>query len=146
MISPSIIHSMYFITAIQRQTIEMEWFKSKSATVRCLVMSFIILSIPLGGIALAFVPKGIIFYFLSSLVTVYQYVQACRTKKYGFGKVTLYDLMLTAILTIFSAFAPCLNFSLVTFKQLVLFWNYYLAIFVFGIFLTRIIIKIEIAD
>ena len=145
-ISPSIIHSMYFMTAIQRQTKDKEHFKNKSATIKCMIMSFIILSIPLASIALAFVSKGISFYFLCSLVNLYQYVQACRTKKYGFGRVTLYDLLLTGILTIFSAFAPCLNFDLVTFKQLVLFWNYYLAIFIFGIVLTRIIIKVEIAD
>lgn len=142
MISPSIIHSMYFITSIQRQVKEMEWFKLKGTTAKCLTMSFIILSIPILVFALVFVPKGVFFYFLFSTVTIYQHIQACRTKRYGFGKVTLYDLLLTAILSLLSSFVPSLNFTLLTLKQQILFWNYYLAVFIFGIVLTRIIIKI----
>lgn len=109
-------------------------------------MSGVILSIPGLVVGLLFVVKGIAFYFVCNLPTLYQYVQACQSKRYGFGKVILYDLLLTAILATFSAFVPSLNFSLVTLKQEILFWNYYLAIFIFGVMLTRIIIKTEMAE
>lgn len=145
MISPSIIHSMYFITSIQRQLKQNEWFKQSKAAIKCLIMSFVILSIPGLAAILLYFSKGIVFFFICSLATLYQYLQACKSKRYSFGKVIIYDLLLTFILSLFSSFMPSLNFTLMTYKQEVLFWNYYLAMFIFGVVLTRIIIKSEIA-
>jgi len=109
-------------------------------------MSFVILSIPGLAVILVYISKGIVFYFICSLPTLYQYLQACKSKRYSFGKVIIYDLLLTFILSLFSSFMPSLNFTLMTYKQEVLFWNYYLAMFIFGVVLTRIIIKSEIAE
>lgn len=117
MISPSIIHSIYFITSIQRQLKENEWFKQNNTTLKCLIMSFVILSIPGLAVVLLYVEKGVLFFYISSAATLYQYLQACRSRRYSFGKVILYDLLLTAILSLFSCFMPSLNFTLLTFKQ-----------------------------
>lgn len=109
-------------------------------------MSSMILSFPFMIIWSIFYRKGIFFYFASSLITIYQYVFSCNHKKYGYSKLLMYDILVTAVLTTMSAFLPSLNFSILSFKQIILFWNYYLGVFIFGIILSRSIIKMEISS
>jgi len=58
--------------------------------------------------------------------------------------VIFYDIMLTALLTVLGTFQPSLNFTILTFKDMAIFWNFYIGLFVFGILLSRRLIKMEL--
>ena len=129
---------------MQRHVKEMDFFKDLSVTVKCIIMSLIFLSVPVVALGSLFLSKGIYVYFGLSLAVLGQFIFSCRQKKYTFGRVLFYDLMLTALLTLLGTFLPALNFTPLTFKDMAIFWNFYIGLFVFGILLSRKLIKMEL--
>lgn len=105
-------------------------------------MSAVFLSIPTTLILSIFIHKGVVFYFGVSVAVVWQFVYSCRQKKYTFIGVLFYDLMLTVVLSMVSLFLPSLNFSLLTWKETVVFWNYYLGVLILGVLLSTKFIKL----
>jgi hypothetical protein len=144
-LGPSLLHSLYFITTFQRQLKELPLFTELSITLKCIIMCTIFLSAPIIVILSIFFVKGIFLYFALSLAMVLQFISACARKKYTFTHVLLYDMLLTACLTVLGMFLPALNFSPLTIKDLIIFWNYYLGLFIFGIIISRKQIKLEMA-
>ena len=145
-VTPSLIQAMYFCTTMQRHIKEMNCFKELSVTVKCLIMSFIFLSVPIIGLGTLFVDKGIYVYFGLSISVLAQFIFSCKQKIYTFGRVLAYDFVLTALLTVQGAFLPSLHFIPLTFKDLTIFWNFYIGLFVFGILLSRKLIKLELVE
>ena len=143
---PSLLNCLYFITTMQKRVKDYEWFKGMSVTTKCMIMMLIFFSIPSIAIGSLFVQKGIYVYFGLSVVVFYQFYYSCKRKKYTFGRVLFFDLMLTAILMWYGYFLPSLNFLPLTLKDLVIFWNYYIGLFIFGVIASKIGIKMEIAE
>ena len=145
-VGPSILIGMYFLVTLQRQIKEGEFYKALPSAVRCLLMGVIFLS--LGGITASavYIPKGIYLYFAMSAVTIVEFISSCKTKQYSFGRVLFYDVTLTLLLTLFGLFTPSLNFTPLTYKDFVVFWNYYIGLHVFGIIAARNCIKMEITE
>ena len=102
----------------------------------------------LPGIALGsvMIPKGVYLYFGLSFIVFVQFYTSCKSKKYSFFTVLLYDVLLTALLMTYGYFLPTLNFVPLTLKDLVIFWNFYIGLYVFGLIAARVGIKIEIAE
>ena len=131
---------------MQKRIKEYEWFKNMDITFRCLVMMLIFATLP--GIALGsvMIPKGVYLYFGLSFIVFVQFYTSCKSKKYSFFTVLLYDVLLTALLMTYGYFLPTLNFVPLTLKDLVIFWNFYIGLYVFGLIAARVGIKIEIAE
>lgn len=144
--APSLIHAIYFLSSLQNQIKDMDCFKSLGVNTKCLLMSAVFLSIPATLIFSLFIHKGVVFYFGMSVAVVWQFVHSCRQKKYTFTGVLFYDLMLTVVLSMVSLFLPSLNFSLLTWKETVVFWNYYLGLLILGVLLSTKVIKLEIVE
>lgn len=123
----------------------MNCFKDLSVTVKCILMSLLFISIPVVSLGSLFFSKGIYAYFGLSAAVLVQFIYSCQKKKYTFSRVIFYDIMLTALLTVFGTFQPSLNFTILTFKDMAIFWNFYIGLFVFGILLSRRLIKMELA-
>ena len=102
--------------------------------------------IPVLAVGSVFVWKGIYMYFGLSLVVLLQFFYSCKIKKYTFGRVLFYDILLTALLTAYGYYLPSLNFAPLSLKDLIVFWNYYLGLMIFGIIASRVAIKGEILE
>ena len=123
-----------------------EWFKSLSVTVKCTLMLLILICAPVIAIASIFIQKGIYVYFGFSAFIFLQFVHSCRTRKYTYERVLFYDILLTGILTMFGFFLPSFNFLPLTLKDVVIFWNFYIGLIVFGFIAARVGIKKEISE
>jgi hypothetical protein len=143
-LSPSLPQAIYFLSALQNKVKDYIWFQNLGVTLKCMTMSGIFLTIPLLMVAFVFIQKGLLFFFLLSLPVLYQFVHSCHRRQYSFTSVLLYDLMLTIVLSGVALFLPSLNFTLLTWKQGILFWNFYLGVLIFGFLLSSKIIKMEV--
>ena len=92
------------------------------------------------------VPKGLWFYFVLSPVTIYQYFYCIQIRKYAFSRILIYDFLLTAVMFVWSLWMPLANFSPLSYKDALLFWNFYIFLFVIGFILMKKIISIEIVE
>ena len=138
---PSILNSLYFLTTMHSRIKEHEWIKSSGVTLKCIIIMLIFLCVPAIAITSVFYPKGIHLYFACSALVFYQFYFSCKIKKYSFGRVLFYDVLLTFLLCWYAYFLPSLNFLPLTLKDLIIFWNFYIGLLVFGVILTRVGIK-----
>ena len=123
-----------------------KWFKDIGVTARCLIVILVFVSIPVIALGSVFFYKGIYLYFAQSVAVFYQFYYSCKRKKYTFGRVLFYDILVTFLLTLYGFLLPSLNFLPLTLKDLVVFWNFYIGLFIFGIIAAKIGIKLEIAE
>ena len=92
------------------------------------------------------IQKGIIFFYVLSINTIAIYAYSVKIRKFGYGPLIIYDILLTFILSIFSLYFPVAGFVLVSYKQMVLFWNFFIFVFIFGMILMKKSIKIEMVE
>ena len=145
-VGPSILIAMYFLVTLQRQIKEGEFYKALPSAVKCLFMGLVFLSLGAIAVSAVYIPKGIYLYFAMSVVTLVEFISSCKTKQYSFGRVLFYDVALTLLLTLFGLFTPALNFTPLTYKDFVVFWNYFIGLHVFGIIAARKCIKMEMTE
>jgi hypothetical protein len=89
------------------------------------------------------IQKGILFYYILSINTLFIYIYSWKNKKFAYGPLIIYDILLTLTLSLFSLYYPVSNFALVTYKEMLLFWNFYIFLFVFGMLTMKKLIKSE---
>ena len=143
---PSLIHAMYLFSAIQHQIKAYQCYNKLPSIVKCLIMLLTFVLVPILSLLSIAIQKNITFYFVLSSINLLQYFSACYHKKYSFTRVLLYDLSLTFLLTLFGAFLPSLNFIILSWKDLIIFWSYYLLIFIIAIVVTLQVIKRELQE
>lgn len=145
-LSPSIIHILYFVSAAQKSLSLAEFYKSNSKKQQ---FSIIIISI-LIFTSIFFISfsihKGIFFFYLLGLNTAFIYAYSCRIKKFAYGPLIIYDAVLTCALALFCLFLPIGNFILISLKEFVLFLNFYLFMFAFGMIFMKKLISNEIVE
>ena len=145
-LGPIMLHTLYFMATIQKKIKDMVWFQELDVNVKCILISGVFFSIPcIIGITV-FLSKGIIFYYVISSFMIYQFMHATIKKRYVFTRVIIYDYLLTFLMTAMGYFLPALNFSPLTPKDIVIFWNYYIGVFIFGVMFSKIFIKMEMAE
>ena len=145
-LAPSLLHIIHFLTAMQAQLKESSIIVLLGTNLRCLLSALVLLGPLLLVLTTLLVPKGVVFYFVLSAATLLQFVHSIRSKKYTFVRVLFYDILLTVVLTLLSLFLPSLNFQLLTWKQVVVFWNYFLGVCLFGVLLSIKLIKMEMVE
>lgn len=115
-LSPSIIHLLYLFSAAQRNTVETEFYQHKSKEIRLAILLgsfFIFLLLFVVSLAIA---KGILFYYLISITNIFIYIYCWKSKKFAYGPLIIYDLLLTLTLSAFSLFYPIQYLTPVSFK------------------------------
>ena len=95
-----------------------------------------------GLIMSVLVIKGLWFYVLLSFSAIYQFYYSITTRKYCFGRLIIYDLALTLMLSLFSLLMPIANFLPLSPKSLILFWNYYIFLMIIGVMVMKLMINI----
>lgn len=145
-LSPSILHVMYLSSAAQRSLQESEWYKSKSKSIKSLIVFGTLFNFLLAFIVVIMIQKGIIFLYILSINTIAIYVYSVGIRKFAYGPLIVYDILLTFILSMFSLYFPVAGFSLVSYKEMILFWNFFIFIFVFGMIAMKKSIKIEMVE
>ena len=109
-------------------------------------MSLVLFSLPFLAIASVFLVKGLYVYFALSAVLFYQFVFTCCNKKYIYLKALMYDLLLTALLFAMGTYLPVLNFVPLTYKNILVFWNFYIGLIIFGSIASRVLIRQEMVE
>lgn len=92
------------------------------------------------------VQKGILFFYILSLNTIAIYAYSVKIMKFAYGPLIVYDILHTFVLSMFSLYFPIAGFALVSYKQMVLFWNFFIFVFIFGMILMKKFIKIEMVE
>jgi hypothetical protein len=131
---------------MQKRVKDYQWFQNLGATFRCIIVLIIVISIPLISIGSIFIKKGIQVYFVSGLVIVWQFYYSCKNKKYTFSRVLFYDVLVTFLLCVYGLLLPSLNFLPLTFKDIVIFWNFYIGLLIFGLIASKVGIKMEMTE
>lgn len=137
-LAPSILHFLYFLSSFQRG---MNRIFEKHKKIKNILVIGAISAALMVSIVLFFIEKGIIIYYLFSLANIVMYWHACQIKKYVYGQVIIYDASLTLILTVISLFLPVMNYRFITFKEALLFWNYYIFLFIIGFIVMKKLIQ-----
>lgn len=115
-LSPSIIHLLYLISAAQKGLSDIESYKNRTSVQQLAIVIGSLLTFIFVFIVSFGLHKGILFYYIMSLSTVFIYVYSCKIKKFAFGSFIIYDAFLMFILSIFSLYLPVGNFVLVSYK------------------------------
>ncbi len=74
------------------------------------------------------------------------YAYSWKSSKFAYGPLILYDLLLTLTLSFFSLFHPLQYFSLLSYKQMLLFCNAYGFLILFGLIFMKKLIRSEIVE
>lgn len=86
--------------------------------------------------------KGILFFYILSINTIAIYAYSVKIMKFAYGPLIVYDILLTFILSMFSLYLPVAGFAMISYKQMVLFWNFFIFVFIFGMILMKKFIKV----
>lgn len=116
MLSPSIIHFLYFISSLQKCILEQEFYKISSIIAKFIIMMALFIFPFLFVAITSFIMKGISFSYLLSLNSLGIFIYSIKIKKYAYGPLLIYDFGITIILVVLSLFLPIMNFAPISFK------------------------------
>jgi len=110
--TPSFFHAGYILLCLQKAIRDHPSLIALSPKLKQGASYLITLIIAVALLCSIVYVKDVWFYVLMNLCLVYQYCYSILSRKYAFGNVIIYDLVLTLMLTMFSVFMPICKFVL----------------------------------